>query len=633
MRRIADMRRLLKELFILETVVLFLSGIAWAEDIELERIVVTPSRTEEPFEATPSSITVVSDRTINRKDVFLVKDVLRGINGLDIAGTGGFGGTTSIFLRGSSAGQTRVMIDGVKIYDPTSTDAKYDFAHLNTDNIERIEILRGAQSSLYGSDAMGGVINIITKKGYGKPKISLLSEGGSFYTSHETLEIDGQNNKLHFALGASRFDTEGFSKAKEKNNNPEDDAYQNTAVSLRLDYDLFPDLTLGIINRYAHSRSEEDDYDFTNDMPTDDSDRLIWNDEGFSSFLLEQKISDFYKHKLQLSYTRYYRKGKDDTDEYERDWYDGRTYQLDWQSELELARFDKVVAGINYLKEKADTYYYHNLWGESDFPKSTANIKGFFLENKLNPFGNLYFNTVYRIDDHSNFKDYDTYKFELSYLWDKTDTRIRALYGTGFKSPSLYQLSAPPMYGLPVGNPNLKPEESASYEAGIEQGFFERKILADITYFHTHFKNLIDFVYGTGYINLSKARTSGIETSLNLKKDNLTCKLSYTLLDTENKENGDELLKRAKNKVNLELNWDFTKWDLNFYLGYVGHRTDYKNKLLKSYTLANLSLNYKINRNFTAFGRIENLFNEKYEESKGYQTAPFSIYSGIKAEF
>jgi len=612
----------------------FITGrFIWAEDIDLERIVVTPSRTEELNEATASSVTVVSSKTINERGAFAVKDILRGTNSLDIAGTGGFGSATSVFLRGASAGQTRVMIDGIKIYDPASTDASYDFAHLSTDNIERIEILRGPQSSLYGSDAMGGVINIITKKGYGKPKISLLTEGGSFYTYREALEINGQQDKLHFSLGASRLDTQGFSKAKEKNNNPENDSYQNTNISLRLDYDLMPDLTLGIINRYAHSRSEGDDYDYLNDKPIDDPDRLLWNNEWLASFLLEQKISDYYKHKFQFSETRSYREGKDDTDEYERDWYNGKTYQLDWQSELEIFTFDKVVMGVNYLKEIADTYYYHNVYGESDFPKSTSNIKGLFVENKLHFFDNLYFNAVYRIDDHSTFKDYDTYKFELSYLIDKTDTRIKGLLGTGYKSPSLYQLSAPMMYGLPVGNPNLKPEESESYEIGIEQGLFKRKILFDITNFHTHYNNLIDFVFGTGYVNLSKARAVGIESNLRFKKDNLTCRLGYTWLDTENKESGDELLKRAKNKANLEFNWDLTKWNLNFNLGYVGHRTDYKNKLLKSYTLANLSLNYKINKIWTVFGRIENLFNEKYEESSGYQTALFSIYGGIKTEF
>jgi len=627
------MKRLLEKLFILETVVLFLSGVAWAEDIDLQRIVVTPSRIEEPFEATASSITVVSDRIIKEKDVFLVKDALRGINGLDIAGTGSFGGTTSVFLRGSSAGQTRVMIDGVKIYDPSSTDASYDFAHLNTENIERIEILRGSQSSLYGSDAMGGVINIITKKGYGRPKILFSSEGGSFYTSREMLEITGQKDKLHFSFGSSRLDTKGFSMAKEKNNNPENDAYQNTGASLRLDYDLLENLTLGLISRYNHSRTELDDYDYINDRPVDDSDRVGWNDEGFLSLLLEQKISNFYKHKLQLSFTRNYRKGKDDTDEYERDWYDGRTYQLDWQSELDFAKFDKVVIGLNYLKEKADTYYYSNVYGESDFPKSTSNIKGLFIENKLNLFDNLYFNAAYRIDDHSNFKDYDTYKFELSYLIDKINTRLKSLFGTGFKSPSLYQLSAPIMWGLPVGNPNLRPEESETYEIGIEQGFFKRVLLFDITYFRTHFKNMIDFLWGTGYINLSKARSSGIEANLKFKKGNMTCGLGYTLLDTKNKETGDELLKRARNKINIEFNGNFAKWDLTFQLGCVGHRMDYKNQLLKSYTLVNLCLNYKINKNFILFTKFENLFNEKYEESKGYQTAPFSFYSGIKAEF
>lgn len=627
------MKGLGRKLIILIAIGLFSSDTPWAEETELEKIVVTSSRTEEQTEATASSITVVTGKAIKEKGFFFVKDALKGVDSLDVAGTGGFGARTSIFLRGANAGQTRVIIDGVRFYDPTSTDASYDFADLNINNIERIEISRGPQSSLYGSDAIGGVINIITKKGYGRPKILLISEGGSFYTSRQMLEIKGQKDKLHFSFGGSRIDTEGFSMAREKNNNPENDSYQNTGLSLRLDYDLTENTTLGFLSRYAHSRTEYDDYDYTNDRPTDDADRIGWNDEGFLSSLIEQKISDFYRHKLQFSFTRNYREGHDDTDEYERDWYDGRTYQLDWQSELEPIDFDKVVMGVNYLKEIADTYYFHNLWGESDFPKSTSNTKGFFFENKLNLFDKLYFNAVYRIDDHSSFKDHDTYKFELSYLIDKIDMRLKGLSGTGYKSPSLYQLSAPMMWGLPVGNSNLKPEESESYEIGIEQGLFDKGLLFDVTYFNTHFNNLIDFVDGTGYVNLSKARTSGIESSLKLKQGNMTYRLGYTYLDTENKENGDELLKRPKNKVNFEFNWNLAKWDLNFHLRYVGHCSDYKNKLIKSYTLANLALNYEVNNNFTVFGRIENLFDEKYEESKGYQTAPFSIYAGVRTVF
>jgi len=610
--------------------VFFVFGSSRAEDVDLERIVVTPSRVEESSETTGNSISVISNTNFQQRNLFTVKENLKGASGLDIAGTGGMGGATSVFLRGSSAGQIRVMMDGVKVYDPSSTDASYDFAHLSTGNIERIEILRGPQSSLYGSDAIGGVINIITKKGLGKPKISITSEGGSYYTSREALEISGEKEKLHFSLSTSRLDARGFSEAKEKNNNPEDDAYQNTNASLRLDYDIASGLTFGLLSHYLHARTEYDDYDYINNRPTDDPDRIRWDDEGILSLFLDHKIADSYRHKLQLSYTRNYRRGMDDTDEYERDWYDGKTYQLDWQSELKVLDFDQVILGANYLREEADTYYFHNIWGETDTPKSTSDIKGAFIENKLTLFENMFLNAVYRMDHHSHFKNHDTYKLDMSYLIDKTDTRIKGLFGTGYKSPSLYQLSAPPMWGLPSGNPNLKPEESESYEIGIEQGFLKRMFCADVTYFRTHFKSLIDFVYGSGYINLSTARAYGIESSLKFRKDGFTCKAGYVWLDTENKETGDELLKRAKNKANLEFNWEAPGWDLNFGLRYAGNRPDYMNKLLKAYVLANVSFDYKINKNLTIFGRIENVFNEKYEETKDYQTPGFSIYSGFK---
>jgi vitamin B12 transporter len=603
------------------------------ENIELERIVITPSRVEESSEKTGSSVSVISSKTFGKKNIYAVNEALEGITGVDLAHTGGLGGTTSVFLRGASAGQTRVMIDGVKVYDPTSVDASYDFAHLATDSIERIEILKGPQSSLYGSDAIGGVINIITKKGFGKPKIYLSTEGGSYYTSRESFELNGEKEKLHFSLTASRLDSEGYSKAKEKNNNPEDDSYQNTNASLRLDYDVAENLTLGLISRYLYARSESDDYDFTNDRPIDDPDRINWNDEGLVSFFADNKLSDYFRHKMRVSYTRNYRRGKDDTDEFERDWYNGKTYQLDWQAETKICDFDMIVSGVNYLREIADTYYFHGVFGETDTPKETSSVKGAFIENKLKILDVLFFNAAYRMDYHSNFKYHDTYKFDFSCPIQKTGTRLKGLYGTGYKSPSLYQLTAPPMFGLPVGNANLRPEESESYEVGVEQELLKESLAADVTLFHTNFKQLIDFVFGTGYVNLSRARVKGVESSIRFKKNNATCKLGYTWLNTENKENGDELLKRARHKASLEFNWVFAKLGLNFSLRYVGHRTDYKNKLLKPYTVADLALNYRLNKNSTLFSRIENLFNEKYEETKNYQTGLFAVYGGLKFNF
>ena len=212
------------------------SAIAEEEDTEaassgigLPMIIVTPTKYETSLDSIPSSFTVIYEDEILAKGNPQVKDILRQVPGIHVVQAGSFGSSTSIFTRGTESNHTLVMIDGIKVYDPISPGGTFNFAHTTLDNVERIEILRGPHSTLYGSDAIGGVINIITKRGTGDPKVWASFEGGSFATFREAVGSYGEVSGLHYSLALSRFDTDGISKADEGDDNDEKDGYENTS--------------------------------------------------------------------------------------------------------------------------------------------------------------------------------------------------------------------------------------------------------------------------------------------------------------------------------------------------------------------------------------------------------------------
>jgi len=353
------------------------------------------------------------------------------------------------------------------------------------------------------------------------------------------------------------------------------------------------------------------------------------------------------EHKLQLSWMRNYRKDVDDpppTGEYLRDWFDGRTQQADWYMIYRPNNTYTVTTGLNYLRERGESYYYsiHPIFGttESIFSKSYAWTKGVFIENKLNLSDKFFATAGIRLEDHSRFDTSETYKIDALYSFD-TGTKLKGTFATGFKAPSLYQLYVPADASFGGGNANLQPEENETYEVGIEQSLLEDKLSFGTTYFHTIFKNLIDTTWNTTtgiteqYKNVGKAKAFGYESQIRFQPFKKFKAIgNYTWLDTEDKDTHDELLRRAKNKFDITLDYSLTeKLGLASTLRYVGHRQDSGGQLLKAYTRVDISTNYDISEECNIFGRIENLFNEKYEEIKGYQTPGFSVYVGTKYSF
>ncbi|MCX5703945.1 MAG: TonB-dependent receptor plug domain-containing protein, partial [Candidatus Omnitrophica bacterium] len=289
------MKTIAARLFILALGVLIATGIAQAEGTDLEKIVVTPSRTSENIKGTTNDVTVFGNEEIKESNAAEVKNIIRETLGTDVVQTGSFGGTTSVFLRGAGSGQSRIMIDNVRVYDPIDANAAYDIAHLTLDNVDRIEVVRGPQSVLYGSDAMGGVINIITQKGEGKPTINVRLSDGTYDSRSGAFESRGRIDKFSYSFAASRYYSRGISKLK---NTSERDPYENTSVSLSTEYDINTQNTIGLTGHFINANYEYDDSFGLRDDPSlkGRQKQMI-----FSNFW-EGRFTDFWKQKLQLSY-------------------------------------------------------------------------------------------------------------------------------------------------------------------------------------------------------------------------------------------------------------------------------------------------------------------------------------------
>ncbi len=617
---------------------------AQAQDIELDKIVVTPLRYGENIEGTTSTVTAfgASELEEGKAKGESVKDILVDAPGVDIVQSGAFGGPVSVFTRGTNSGQTQIMIDNVRVYDPIATNGALNLAHLSLTNLERIEVVNGPQSVLYGSDAMGGVINILTKKGSGKPTVSFLSSAGTYNSYRQEFESSGRVGNFTYSLGAAHFQTRGISKLK---NTSERDPSENSSLSVRADYDLNLQNTVGLIGRFTDARYKYDDSVGLRDDPD-----LIGKEKQVSlSSYYESKLNDRWSQKLQLSYMQDDRRDADDKDpqypsNYLRDWYQGENYQLDWQNTIKLAEFDTLIAGFDYQRESGAYYYYsEGAFGpfEAIFPKVTSNTRAYYLENLIHLNDAFHLNLGTRLNDHSHAGFHQVYKVDANYLF-KTGTKIKGGWGTAFKAPTLYQLYAiaDPFYGG-GGNPALKPEESSTYEVGIEQSLFSDKIKFGLTYFHTDIKNLIDAVYNPvtyfteNYANVGKARIFGYESVLTVSPlDNLKFEFGYTWQDTENRDTGDELLRRPKNKCFSRIQYSpIDKLKFGLSLLYKGKRMDSGSRSLKAYTKIDLDASYKLNAYAQVFAAISNIAAESYSEVRNYAEPGRMISGGLKLSF
>ncbi len=627
------------------TSILFAQSIDSTKIYRMSEVVITATKTRIPEIEAANSITVIDSTEIAEKGNSTVFDLLQNQYGLSYTQQGAPGSLSYVYLRGSDPGETLILIDGVDVNMPNDPGNTFDFANLPTDNINKIEILRGPQSTLYGSNAMAGVINIITKQGFGAPKFFLSTEGGSYNTYKGFAGIYGGTNIFNYSATLSRLKSDGFSSASSKYGNTEKDGTSNYNFTSRFGFNLLENFDLNLFIRYSKANTGLDQHggEFGDD-PT-----YVYNTEE-STYRAEGKLNLFdglWDQTIGLSFFRNVREYSFDSTlnnpASSSSIYDGNKIKFDWQNNFNLSKINTLTFGIESETEKAISDYFYNSssYGnfQSVFPNASSTTTGIYLQDLINLDNQLFTSAGLRYDHHDRFGSVLTYRIAPAFVIWETGTKIKATVGTGFKSPSLFYLFDPA-----YGNKDLKPEKSFGWDAGIEQYLISSQLTAGINYFYNRFTDLFGFDNNFRTINIDKAETNGVELYLKTNPfENFNLSINYTITNSKNEsvnspDNGLSLLRIPKNKIGLNLNYSFmNNADINLEVISVGKRDDEDfnsypaaRVQLKNYSIVNLAASYQLNDQIKIYGRVDNLFNTYYEEILGYATPGLSAFAGIK---
>lgn len=589
---------------------------------DMEEIIVTATRTETPVSQLPDSVTIISNEQIAQQKATTVFEALRSVPGLNIRKSGSIGRQTEMTIRGSSSSQVLVMIDGVQVNSPTQ--GFFDFANLTTDNVERIEVVRGPQSTLYGSDAMAGLINIVTKKGKGRPKFGIRSEFGTpERTYNEAINSSGSIDKFHYSADVARIDSDGRGA---------DDDYDKTNISSRFGYEINEKTDIQATMRYNDSMVNIDDGAFR-----PDPNRFSQNEDFNMNTVYNQSLTDWWSHKLKFSFA--------DTDLTSIDRpnpgtaetissrfrLDTQIYTGDWQHTIKYRDIDTVAFGFEFENQSADN---------RTFDRVLIN-RGWYFQNQLKLWDRFFFNAGVRIDDSGTFGKDVNPKFSIAYLLKETDTKFKVNYGKGFRGPTLNQLFFPNF-----GDPTLKPEESESYDLGFEQYLLNDKFYFGVTYFNNRFSNLIRAVDTGGFVfraqNLGFVRTEGIEAEAVIKPfEGLTVRGTFTKTNTRD-ANHKELIRQPRKQGSVNINYGFLdKFNLNVDDTIVGNSREGTNgggitppgrPTIRTNTgihKLDAALTYDYSEHLQLYTRAENLLDIQYDEILGFRSAGAIFFFGI----
>jgi len=599
---------------------------AFAQEVQrLEPVVVTATRIEEPLERIGASVSVITEEEIEARQYRSVAEALRTVPGLDVQQSGSPGRLTTVRIRGAGAGQIQVLIDGVRVKSTTSGD--FDFADLTTDDVERIEVVRGPQSTLYGADAIGGVINIITKKGRGRPSGFAQVEAGNFDTFRERAGVSGAVGPWDFSLGVSRLDFGGQFR---------NDEHSNTTVNGRVGLALPNRGQLSLIGRFTDAHRG---IPFRTVFPDFDRNR----EQDDTLFLLSgqwrQPWTAWYEHQLTLSTFGSELIFRDPPDPGEagpgiESEIDIRRREVDWLHHVHLGKLDTVTLGLE-LREEEGTI-------REAFSKSIT-TRAAWLQNELRLFDRFFLTAGVRHDDNSAFGEETTFRAAVSYLLKATGTRLKGSFAEGFRAPTLNDLFFPGF-----GNPDLRPEQSESWDAGFEQRFWQNRIRLGATYFRNTFKDLIQVVlvdpetFLFAPVNVARARTQGVEVEGSIEPvDRLLLQVAYTHTDTEDLATGKPLRRFAPNKWSLSGSYEpLTGLVLTAQAFIVS--SQFESQALgrnPGYTRVDAGLTYRLPwrrwplRDLELSAKVQNLFDEEFEEVKGFPALGTHYVFGLRGTF
>ncbi len=597
----------------------------YAGEKALPSVVVTASRIEQLQKDAIPSTTVITSQMIANKKLADLPSLLRSEAGIEFARSGGAGGQTSVFMRGNNANQVLILLDGVPIQDASTSGTSAALEHIMPDQIERIEVVRGNVSAIYGTGAMGGVIQIFTKQGSGKPSAHVFAEYGSHATTRFGAGLSGQSDGTRFALSAVRLKTQGFSAMDPGKNplvNPDDDGDRDVTVNAALSHRFSPNHELGA-RLYLYDAKY--DYDGSNGPEEDNTGKARqWTGAVYS----KNRLTADWLSTVTFSQTDIKRRYSTENG-FASIWWDpngvsdyrSKTGMLQWVNEIALSNEWTATVGVDGAHEKAETT-------ENGFGNDYSRNKYSAYAGVLGKVGPHNWQANVRYDDvkdaGSEFTGYLGYGYDLTPEW-----KLLASTSSSFLAPTLWQQRDPT-----YGNVQLKAEKSRANEVGIQ--YASGPTLVRLSAFQWHTRDLINWDTAMnggmgGYNNIAKAKNKGLELTAQTRLADVDVRANVTIQDPKDRSNGQRLARRAKNLASLDVSKTFGTWYLGGSVQYTGNRPDGSYEL-PSFWLVNLDARYRLTKEVSLYARLENLLNKEYETVYGYEQPDRSAYVGVNVK-
>lgn len=600
-----------------------------------DAIIVTASRSEQALSQTGQSVSVLDQDRIEQLQSVTVTDLLRTVPGVTINSNGGVGTVSAINIRGGNSSQTAALIDGVKINDPASPGGGFNFGNLLTGNISRIEVLRGSQSVIWGSQAIGGVVNIITREPTDDLEINARGEYGSRDTAQLVGNVSGAFGPVAASFGAGYFTTDGFSAFNSERGGLERDGYRNFGANGKVKITLNDEISVDLRGYYSDGKTDIDGFTPTfqfGDTPETSEAKEFVGYAGLNVALFDGR----FRNRFAFAYTNIRR------DSFNLDFQTfeslGENERVEYQGVLDISE----MFGATFGAEAERSSFSATSFGSAT-PEQDATLTSFYGQLRITPLEGLTANAGVRYDDHNSFGGETTFAGDVVYSPNDGDTTFRASYGEGFIVPSLFQLFSD------FGNDLLQPETSKSWDAGVTQLLVDGKLELSATVFRRNSRNLIDFIgcpvqvgicdnrpFGT-YDNVGRARAQGLELGVAVRPvEALTIATNYSLIDAENRDTDQALARRPRHTVNTSIDYD---WSVGLKTGatitHVSSNLDnaFATVATPGYVLVDLRAAMPITDNIEVYGRVENLFDEDYETIFRFGTAGRSAFAGVRLRY
>lgn len=595
---------------------------------EIEKLVVVSSRIAMPLREIATSVSLVTQQDIDARGYANLTDVLKVQPSINATNSGGIGSTTALRVRGEEGYRTLVRIDGVDISDPTSTQVGPQLANLQSANISRVEILRGSQGLAYGADA-GGVINIFSGSPAKKFSGNVSGEFGRYDTQNLSANMGASNEDFDYYIAASDYKTNGFN-SRVDDTSQDKDGYENTTIHSRFGFQVSDDLTLGVVVRDNHALGQFDNCGFgasaSNSCESEFNQTNLRADLNYNT--------DDSQHELAFAKTFIERENfNQGISEFLTK---GTLQRVEYLGNTQLNQDHQLVYGLDWEEEQITS------------ADQSRISKGYYFEYQGELLENLYFTAGLRHDDNEDFGEHTSFRVSGAYIWTlgKNEIKLRSAYGTGFRAPSLYEIeyNQGPFAFAPAATTALQEETTKGYEVALEystkQGSRFEIIYFDQTIEDSIFFDLAGF---SGYLqDVGQSTSDGVELIADIKiNDTFRIHTNYTYNQTKDTL-GKQRLRRPKNMANLGFDYQVDNLTLSANLRLVEDFVDVVfdatsfasvTQPQKNYQIFDISARYRVNLSLTVFARVENLFDENYQDLAAFNTAGETPHIGLKYQF